>query len=307
VKLARFKPMWVIALLFLALGPGAEIWAQGQKGPVLVITASGRDYLFGAGGTLAQMIDEGRDVHVLQFGNDEKDSIGLGPADTRIANNEEAERAAKKLGVKEWLNLGHKSGELGQLSSSELRNQVMTMVRFYKPEIMFCPDWYIHYQDDNDVYRVGRMAEEAPYGGGSYFVQEMTYIGYGGFAARQYYFYSPYRPYRPREGGEGRATIKGVDVGGTFERKLAAIAELKTGNRRYALQTKERLAAAGRSPDLLGEIDERSTLGLVRAFVEELATTIGGKYGYRLGEEFNYLGSGRGIPEHIREKARAQN
>ena len=296
-----------VFLLLAALSVPAESSAQTAKGPVLVITASGRDYLFGAAGTLARMIDEGRDVYVRQFGNDEKDSVGLGPADTRIANNQEAERAARKLGVKEWLNLGHKSGELGQLSSSELRNQVMTMVRFYKPEIMFFPDWYIHYQDDNDLYRVGRMAEEAPYGGGSYFVQEMTYIGYGGFAAREYYFYSPYRPYRPREGGEDGATIKGVDIGNTFDRKMAAIAELKTGNLRYAVQTKERLVAAGRSADLLREINERSTLGLVRAFVEELAAAVGAKYGFQFAEEFNHLGTGGGIPEHIREQARPGN
>ena len=297
----------VVGLLFAAVCVPAGAFAQTSKGPVLVITASGRDYLLGAAGTLGQMIDDGRDVYVLQFGNDEKDSVGLGPADTRLANNEEAERAAKKLGVKEWLNLGHKSGELGQLSSSEMRNQVMTMVRFYKPEIMFFPDWYIHYQDDNDIYRVGRMAEEAPYGGGSYFVQEMTYIGYSGFAAREYYFYSPYRPYRPREGGESRATIKGVDISNTFDRKMAAIAELKTGNRRYAVQTRERLAAAGRSGDLLSEINENSTLGLVRAFVEELSAAVGGKYGFRFGEEFNHLGTGGGIPEHIREQARPSN
>jgi LmbE family N-acetylglucosaminyl deacetylase len=296
-----------VFLLLAALYVPARALAQTAKGPVLVITASGRDYLFGAGGTLAQLIDQGRDVYVLQFGNDEKDSAGLGPADTRIANNREAEQAARKLGVKEWLNLGHKSGELGQLSSSELRNQVMTMVRFYKPESMFFPDWYIHYQDDNDVYRVGRMAEEAPYGGGSYFVQEMTYIGYGGFAAREYYFYSPYRPYRPREGGEDRATIKGVDIGNTFDRKMAAIAELKTGNLRYAVQTKQRLVAAGRSADLLREINERSTLGLVRAFVEELGAAVGAKHGFQFAEEFNHLGTGGGIPQHIREQARPGN
>ena len=55
--------------------------AQESKGAVLVITASARDYLFGAGGALARMVDEGRPVYVLQFGNDEKDSVGLGPAD----------------------------------------------------------------------------------------------------------------------------------------------------------------------------------------------------------------------------------
>src|SRR5258707_12219609 len=120
-------------LLLLAFAPSA-ILAQQGKGPVLVITGSARDYLFGAGGALARMIDDGRPVYVLQIGNDEKDSVGLTPAETRSANREDGERAAKVLGVKEVLNLGHKSGELGYVSSSEMRNQVMTMVRFSKPE-----------------------------------------------------------------------------------------------------------------------------------------------------------------------------
>ena len=278
--------------------------AQQTKGPVLVITASARDYLFGAGGALARMVDEGRPVYVLQFGNDEKDSVGLGPAETRDANNIEAERGAKILGAREVLNLGHKSGELGYISSSEMRNQVMAMMRLYKPDIMFFPDWYIHYVEDWDIYRVGHMAEEAPYGGGSYFLQEITYMGFPGFAAREYYFYSPYRPYRAREGGEGKADMQNVDITGTLDRKMRAILELKTSNRRYALETKKRLEKAGRESSL-GAVTEQSTATLVRAYVEELAETVGKKYGVRYGEEFNHLGRpGGSIPEHILERAK---
>jgi LmbE family N-acetylglucosaminyl deacetylase len=151
---------FAIAMLALLLGaPNARAEGPPEPNSVLVVTASARDYLFGAGGTLAKMIEEGRPVYVLQFGNDEKDSTGLGPADTRLAYNEEGERAARLLGVKEVINLGHKSGEMGYLSSSEMRNQVMTMVRFYKPATLFFPDWYVHFLNDDDVYRVGRMAE----------------------------------------------------------------------------------------------------------------------------------------------------
>ncbi|HSH15675.1 MAG TPA: hypothetical protein VLD18_06565, partial [Verrucomicrobiae bacterium] len=67
------------------------------------------------------------------------------------------------------------------------------------------------------------------------------------------------------------------------------------------------LASAGRTSGLLREISESSTLGLVRSFVEELAAAVGGKHGYTFGEEFNHLGTGGGIPEHIREKARPAN
>jgi hypothetical protein len=193
---------------------------------------------------------------------------------------------------------------MAYISSSEMRNQVMTMVRFYKPEILFFPDWYAHYLSDDDVYRVGRMAEESPYGGGSYFVQEMTYIGYGGYAAREYYFYIPHRPYRPREGGEGQAQLRSVDIGSTFDRKVRAILELKTSNRRYAFQTRERLQLAGRPHELLRELNENSTTQLIRSYLEELAATIGAKHQFRYAEEFNHLGRTAGLPAHIREHAR---
>ncbi len=245
------------------------------QGPVLVITPNMRAAIFGAGGTLAQMARQGRPVYVAVFGSEEKESQGQGPAETRLANNDEGERAARILGVKEVINLGHKSGEFAYISSSEMRNQVMALTRLYKPEILFFPDWYVHYQPDHDIYRTGRMAEESPYGGSSYFLQEMSYLSFPGTAARQYYFFVPYRPYRPREGGEGQATMKQVDISGEFALKLRAIEELKTSNPPFA-------------SDL----------------AEELAETIGKRFNARYGEEFNHLRPVPGLPPHIRERAR---
>ena len=62
---------------------------------VLVVSAGSGDYLMAAGGTLASLIDRGFAVHVVQFGNDEKNSIGLSPAQTRLANNTETDHAAR--------------------------------------------------------------------------------------------------------------------------------------------------------------------------------------------------------------------
>lgn len=262
---------------------------------MLVVTPSMRDCLFGAGGTLARMAStEGRAVYIAVFGNEEKESVKLGPAETRLANNREGERAAKLIGAREVINLGHKSGELGYLSSSELRNQVMALVRLYQPEILFFPDWYVHYQDDNDLYRVGRMAEESPYGGSSYFLQEMSYLGYPGRAARQYYFFVPYRPYRAREGGEGPATMKQVDLAkeGLLERKLAAILACETANERWAEDVRRRSGRSGLKTD-----------DLVRAFATELAEAVGARHGLRYAEEFNHLRPVPGLPAHVREKA----
>jgi len=292
------------ALVSLPLASLLPAQAQEGDGPVLVITAGARDYLFGAGGTLARMIGQGREVYVLQFGNLEKDSAASGPAQASLLNNAEARTAAELLGVKEVLNLGHKSGELAYISSSEMRNQVMTMVRFYKPETMFFPDWYVHYVDDQDIYRVGRMAEESPYGGGNYFLQEMTHIGLTGYAAKFYYFYAPYRPYRPGEGGEGHAGFKVVDISSTFDRKVRAALALRGANHRYAMETKQRLELAGRPSALLNPLDDLAVDKLIRAYLEELAATIGAKHGLRYAEEFNFLGSNRPIPAHVLERAR---
>lgn len=253
-----------------------------------MITPSMRDCVFGAGGTLAKFASEGRAVYVAVLGNEEKLSAGLGPAETRIANNEEGERAAKRLGVKEVINLGHKSGELGYISSSEIRNQVMALTRLYKPEILFFPDWYVHYQDDNDLYRAGRATEESPYGGSSLFLQEMSAQGFPGFAAREYYFFVPYRPYRAREGGEGNATMKQVDICGMMDRKVSAALEMTTANRAFAQV---------RSPGADGQ-------AFARTFVEELASAVGQRHGMRCAEEFNHLRPVPGLPEHVREKAR---
>ncbi|MBL8174039.1 MAG: PIG-L family deacetylase [Bryobacterales bacterium] len=278
-----------------AVAPAFTKRQETTQGNVLVITPSMRDALFAAGGTLARMAAEGRAVFVAVFGNEEKMSAGLGPAETRIANNQEGERAAKLLGVREVIQLGHKSGELGMLSSSELRNQVMALTRLYKPEILFFPDWYVHYQDDNDLYRTGRMAEESPYGGSSLFLQEMSYLGFPGAAARQYYFFVPFRPYRKGEGGEGPAVMKQSEIGDLLEKKVQAALELKTANEAWAAELSAR---SGRK--LAAE-------ALVRAFLTEMAETVGAAHGMKFAEEFNHLRPVTGIPAHVREKARRSN
>jgi hypothetical protein len=164
------------------------------------------------------MIDEGRPVYVLQLGNDEKDSVGLGPAETRDANNIEAGGRQRSSACEVAL-----GGGMGYISAA--RCEQVTMI-FHKPEIMFFPDWYIHYVG------IGTSTAWAHGGrnGRIYFLQEMTW----GSPLRGARVLPPYRPYRPREGGEGNAT-QNVDITATLD-VPRAILELKTSNRRCAMQ-----------------------------------------------------------------------
>ncbi len=275
-----------IALLLLFV---STLAAQRSKN-IIVITAGSGDYLFACGGTLANFIDEGYNVYVLQAANDEKDSVALGPAETRLANVEEAEKAARMLGVREILNINDKSGELSHSSSNEMRNHYSIMIRYWKPEKLFLPDPYVHYEPDWDQFFTARAAEETSYSNAGYFLPEATRAGLRGHGPRETYYYTTYRPYRPGEGGHRAAKFMPVDITKTFNRKVAAIQALRNRNHRYAVHTKARLAMAGKPSSLLNEITEPSTRALIRAYVEELSSAVGAKHGFKYGEEFNYHG-----------------
>jgi LmbE family N-acetylglucosaminyl deacetylase len=289
---------WVFPFLFACLA------AAQPRGTVLAISAGAGDYLMAAGGTLAQFIEQGYSVTVVQVGNDEKNAIGLSPAEARLANNRDGEHAARVLGIREVVILNHKSGELGQVSSNEIRNQFFGLIRRFKPQIVFHPDPWIHYEPDWDQYFTARPAEEFSYGSGRYVGAEFTTMGLPPVGVPETYYYAAYRPYRPGEGGHDAAKLRPVDITRTFSLKVAALEELETANRRYAVHVKQRLDAAGRPSPLLRETDAASVKRLIRAYAEELAETIGKKHGFRYGEEFNYHGRGAAVPPYVREKAR---
>jgi LmbE family N-acetylglucosaminyl deacetylase len=277
--------------------------AQAPKS-VLVITSTGGDYLMAAGGTLATLIAQGYAVNVIQIGNDEKNSVGLSPAETRLANNREGEQAARMLGIKEVYLLNHKSGELSQVSSNEIRNQLFGLIRHYKPQIVFHADPWIHYEPDWDQFFAARPAEEFSYGSGQYVGDEFTKMGLPPVGVSETYYYAANRPYRPGEGGHNGAKFRPVDITKVFNLKVAALEQLETANRRYAMQVKQRLDLAGRPSPPLSVINRSTVAALIRAYAAELAETIGAKHGFRYGEEFNYHGPAPGIPEYIREKAK---
>ena len=289
-----------LGLIPLLLAP---LCAQSAKN-VLVVTAGAGDYLMPAGGTLAKLIDEGYTVTVAAFANNEKISVGLSPAETRLANDSDADHAAQVLGVHEIIRFNHKSGELSQVSSNQMRNEIIALIRYYKPRILFHPDHWVHYMPDRDQFFVGRVGEESSYGSSPYFSPELARMGFPPVSVPETYYYASGRPYREGEGGGPAAKFRPVDITATFARKVAALTELRTFNRAYALQVKEKLELFGKPSPLLGEVNEGASNALIRAYAEELAETIGKKHGFRYGEEFNYNGGGGGIPPHVLEHAK---
>ena len=295
--------LFTLLSVFLALWPAGQAGAQ-EAGNILVVTANSGDYMFGAGGTLIKFIQEGYDVYVAQMGNDEKIAHGLTPAQARLANVEDGKAAAKLLGVKDTIYMGHKSGEFGYVSATEVRKQLFALIRHYRPAKLFIPDPYVHHLDDRDPYHLGRIAEESwGYSGGGTFGPELERVGLKGYSAPEVYFYSYQRPYRPGEGGDGAARMMAVDISLTLEQKMNSIELLRNRNQVYARTVQGRLNAAGRPTDLLDRLDDGAVRKLIRAYVEQFGQTVGAKYGFNFGEEFDYVGRREALPPHVLEAA----
>src|SRR5262249_40781034 len=149
--------------------------------------------------------------------------------------------AGRMLGVREVINLNHKSGELSQVSSNEMRNQIMALIRYLKPRMIYHPDPFVHYEQDWDQFWTGRASEESSYGSSNYFLAEIGRMGFPAYGIPETYYYAPNRPYRPGEGGHNGAKFRPVDISKNFNRKVNAILALRTANYRYAAQLNPRL------------------------------------------------------------------
>ena len=294
-RLTLFFSVWAIC---------SQAAENRHPGKILVVTAGAGDYISGAGGTLALFALEGYDVHLAQFGNDEKDSAGLSPAETRLANVQQARAASEYLGVKDTIAMDHKSGETGHTSSTEMRKQLFALIRHLRPKKIFIPDGYVHFLGDWDQYYVGRMAEEAwGYSGGGTFANELERMGLKPYSVPEVYYYAVGRPYRPREGGEQNARLMAVDIGSVMETKVRAMQLMHTRNRVRAMETRVRLRTAGKPLGALELLDEGAVKELARAWLEELGKAVGAKHGFEYGEEFNYVGRGEDLPPHVMRRA----
>lgn len=259
---------------------------------ILAVTASSGDYILGAGGTLAKFMREGWRIDLVQMGNDEKFSTGASQAQTRLANVQEGKAAAKLLGVRDVIMMDHKSGELGYVSTTEMRNQLFGLIRYIKPKILFIPDPYVTYQADRDRRYVGLLAEEAwGYSSGRTFANELERMGFPPYGAPEIFYYSAERPYRAGEGGVRKAKFVVRDIGETIAHKVDAALLLNTRNSAW-------VARRTSLTDML------TVNGYVRAFVEQLARETGAKHGFEFAEEFNHVGPGEGIPDYALERAR---
>jgi LmbE family N-acetylglucosaminyl deacetylase len=115
---------------------------------VMVITAHPDDSEFGAGGTVAKFVKEGREVAYCIVTNGNKGSSDRTMAPDRLATirAEEQRNAARVLGVESVMFLGYPDGEVED--TRDLRRDVSREIRRVRPDLVVC-------QNPNRTYNLG--------------------------------------------------------------------------------------------------------------------------------------------------------
>lgn len=105
---------------------------------VMVVTAHPDDSEFGAGGTVAKMVKEGREVTYVIVTNGNKGSSDRAMRPERLVKirEEEQRNAARVLGVEHVTFLGYPDGEVED--TREARRDVSREIRRWRPDLVIC-------------------------------------------------------------------------------------------------------------------------------------------------------------------------
>jgi LmbE family N-acetylglucosaminyl deacetylase len=115
---------------------------------VMVITAHPDDSEFGAGGTVARWVKEGREVSycIVTNGNKGSSDRTMTPERLAVIRAEEQRNAARVLGVERVIFLGYPDGEVED--TRDLRRDVSREIRRVRPDLVVC-------QNPNRTYNLG--------------------------------------------------------------------------------------------------------------------------------------------------------
>lgn len=130
---------------------------------ILVIIAHPDDAEFGAAGTLARWIREGKTAAYVVCTRGEKGTSDPGVSPETLASVREAEQraAAAVLGVAEVVFLDFP--DQGLEDTPEFRKQLVRMIRSFRPKTVFTTDPYRRYLWHRDHRIVGQAAMDAVY------------------------------------------------------------------------------------------------------------------------------------------------
>jgi LmbE family N-acetylglucosaminyl deacetylase len=184
------------------------------KRVILSVAAHGDDAEFMAGGTLARLVDEGHSLYLLVATDNDRGSYRLSAAELKAIARPEAEAAGKILGAKGVFLLGHQDGELGDMSASVLRGQIMYHIRKLRADVIFCWDPFAPFENHPDHRAIALATSDASsFSALPLFHPEHLAQGLQPQRVTEWYWYSKAH----------WETNKRVDISATIARKIQAL------------------------------------------------------------------------------------
>jgi LmbE family N-acetylglucosaminyl deacetylase len=115
---------------------------------------------YGMGGLIARFVESGYQGYYVRGSNDEKDGVH-GYARNDIVNLKETEDAIRILGMEKAISLNWRNDFMNPIPLNELREQLIYLIRKYRPDVVLGHNPWEHYQKNPDHRNVARALVEA--------------------------------------------------------------------------------------------------------------------------------------------------
>ena len=184
-----------------------------READVMIISPHPDDSEFGAAGTVARWVSEGKKVVYLVCTGGEKGTSDLSvkPVDLARIRKREQQAAADLLGVKEVVFLGYEDQTLED--TPQFRKEIVRWIRTFKPYSLVTADPYRRYIWHRDHRITGQVVLDAafPYARDHLSYPDLLDEGLAPHKVREIYFWASEEPNYYS------------DITATFDTKLAAL------------------------------------------------------------------------------------
>jgi LmbE family N-acetylglucosaminyl deacetylase len=245
---------------------------------VMVITAHADDAEIFAGGTIAGMVRAGDRVVIVIATDGRKGSFEHDSDSLARLRRQEAQRAAAVLGADPPILLGHPDMEIDRLAPGALREELVRLIRTYRPDVSISED-ALNARDLHPDHRgvAWAAAEAIAYASLPLLHPEHLAEGLEEHSIVEKYYYAA-----------GTAANKLVDIRATIDVKIAALAEHRTQIVSLVESMRRQVARAGLDwREAMGEIaDDPQAIMALR--LRTTSADIGVQAGVDYAEAFRY-------------------
>jgi LmbE family N-acetylglucosaminyl deacetylase len=266
-----------------------------HQGKVLaLITPHLDDGPFFAAGTVAKLLREGYTGYFIRTSNDEKDSYDLTLGETVLANERDTAAFLKASGLKQVFDLSYRNHRMDDLARTEIRARLIFLFRLLKVDTVFSYDPWGHYEENPDHYVTAQAVEAACWmSSGHLDMPEHFAAGLKPHSVSEKYYFA-----------RGPQLVnRVVDIGPTFETKLACLRSCKTMITHMIKDLNATLVERKLRIPALSGADTTAIDEFTKQVLETGNRAAGQKYGLDYAEEFHYIGPDRSMDEYISRHA----